>query len=59
MDGMKNKYGYIFSLGSGAFVMVLKEATKAKYILTGLATKHAIWLKRILQHFGEKTRSWD
>ena len=61
MDDMKNTSGYVFSLGSGAISwcskkqqIVAQSSAKAEYISAGLATQQAIWLKTILEDFGEK-----
>jgi len=61
MDEMKSTSEYVFSQGSGAFSWcskkqqtVVKSSAKAEYISAGLATQQAIWLKRIVEDFGEK-----
>ncbi len=58
---MKSTSGYVFSLGSGAVSWcskkqqtVAQSSAEAEYISAGLATQQAIWLKRILEDFGEK-----
>jgi hypothetical protein len=61
MDDMKSTSGYVFSLGSGAFSWcskkqqtVAQSSAEAEYVSAGVATQQAIWLKRILEDFGEK-----
>jgi hypothetical protein len=54
MDGMKNNMDNFFIIRFRSIVMVLKETTKAKYILTGLATTY-----NDKSAIGEKTRSCD
>ena len=60
IDDVKSTSGYVFSLGSGAFSWCSKkqqtvaQSSVDEYISAGLATQQAIWLKKILNDFGEK-----
>jgi hypothetical protein len=65
MDDMKSTSGYVFSLGSGAFSWcskkqqtVAQSSAEAEYVSAGVATQQAIWLKRILEDFGEKQEAY-
>ena len=61
MDAMKSTSRYVLSLGSRSFSWcskkqqtVVQSSVEAEYISAGLATQQAIWLKRIVEDFGEK-----
>ncbi|KAL0314620.1 UNVERIFIED_CONTAM: Retrovirus-related Pol polyprotein from transposon RE2 [Sesamum angustifolium] len=63
VDDMKSTSGYTFSLGSGIFFMGLQEqatvaqsSAEAEYIAAAATSNQAIWLRRILEDIGEKTR---
>jgi hypothetical protein len=50
--------GYVFSFGSGAFSwasvnIVALSIAEAEYISTSEATKQAMWLRFVLDDFGE------
>ena len=60
-DDMKSTSGYAFTLGSGIFSWVSKKqqsvaqsSAEAEYVSASLATSQAIWLRRIMEDFGEK-----
>ena len=61
VDDMRSTSGYAFSLGSGVISWsskkqqtVAQSSAEAEYISATLATTQAIWLRRILDDFGEK-----
>ena len=64
MDDLKSTYGYTFTLGTGVFSWASKKqksvalsTTEAEYVSALIATSQAVWLRRIMQDFGEKQES--
>ncbi|KAL6145529.1 hypothetical protein ACLB2K_056215 [Fragaria x ananassa] len=56
--------GYTFTLGTGVFSWASKKqksvalsTAEAEYIFASIATSQAIWLKRVIEDFGEKQAS--
>lgn len=61
LNDLRNTSEYVFSLGSGVFSCASKKQQtvaqptgEAEHISTSLTTSQAIWLRRILEDFGEK-----
>lgn len=59
-DDMKNTFGYAFSFGSGVFSWasikqhsVALSTVEAEYVSASEATTQAIWLRFVLEDFGE------
>ena len=64
MDDLKSTSGYTFTLGTGVFSWASKKqksvalsTAEAEYVSASIATSQAVWLRRIMQDFGEKQES--
>ncbi|CAL2258258.1 unnamed protein product [Prunus armeniaca] len=60
-EDMKSTSGYAFSFGSGAFSWALVKqhsvalsTAEAEYVSAAEATSQAIWLRFVLEDFGEE-----
>ncbi|XP_068309856.1 secreted RxLR effector protein 161-like [Pyrus communis] len=61
VDDLKSTSGYTFTLRAGVFSWVSKKQksvalsmAKAEYVSASIATSQAVWLRRIMQDFGDK-----
>ncbi|XP_024164182.1 secreted RxLR effector protein 161-like [Rosa chinensis] len=61
VDDLKSTSGYTFILGTGVFYWASKKqksvalsTAEAEYVFASIAISQAIWLKRVIEDFGEK-----
>ncbi|KAM1349822.1 hypothetical protein EV1_003832 [Malus domestica] len=64
VDDLKSTSGYTFTLGTGVFSWASKKqksvalsTAEAEYVSASIATSQVVWLRRIMQDFGEKQES--
>ncbi|KAK9927639.1 hypothetical protein M0R45_024815 [Rubus argutus] len=63
VDDLKSTSGYTFTLGTGVFSWasnkqksVALSTAEAEYVSASTATSQAVWLRRIIEDFGEKQK---